>query len=255
MAARVSAGWGCGMGKGDRSVEVAAWTRPQVTAKAIGKRIVSGKVKPGSVLPATDVLAEEFSVSRLAIRETMKILAGKGLVEARPRRGTVVRARSEWNRFDPDILAWQINDAPNAAFIRSLFEVRRIIEPEAAALAAARAPQEVIEEIEAAFRQMAQAAPDTQASIDADVEFHRAILLGTGNDFIAAFAPVIATALKIAIGVQRGILRRREHFVPSHGAILDAIKRGHADGARAAFLTLLGTAEVDAMNGIREREE
>ena len=119
----------------------------------------------------------------------------------------------------------------------------------------ARGPQEVIEEIEAAFQQMEQAAPATQGSIDADVEFHRAILLGTGNDFIAAFAPVIATALKIAIGVQRGIPRGRAHFVPSHGAILDAIKRGDANGARAAFLTLLGTAEVDAMNGIREREE
>jgi len=243
------------MSKSSRNIDVSAWSRPEVTASAIGKRIVSGLVKPGSVLPSTERLAEEFSVSRLAIRESMKILASKGLVDARPRRGTVVRARSEWNRLDPDILTWQINGAPNAAFIRSLFEVRRIIEPEAAALAAARAPQEVIEEIEAAFQQMEQAAPATQGSIDADVEFHRAILLGTGNDFIAAFAPVIATALKIAIGVQRGIPRRRAHFVPSHGAILDAIKRGDTNGARAAFLTLLGTAEVDAMNGIREREE
>lgn len=243
------------MGKGDHSVDVVAWTRPEATAKAIGRRIVSGQVKPGSVLPTTEVLAEEFSVSRLAIRESMKILAGKGLVDARPRRGTVVRARSEWNRFDPDILAWQVNDRPNAAFIRSLFEVRRIIEPEAAALAAERAPQEVIEEIEAAFQQMSVAAPAAPESIDADVAFHRAILLGTGNDFIAAFAPVIATALNVTFSVQRGVRDAREHFVPSHGAILDAIKRGDAAAARSAILALLVTAEDDAMRGVRRRGE
>jgi len=242
------------MGKDGGSIDVVAGPRPQATATAIGKRIVLGFIKPGAILPSTEQLAAEFSVSRLAIRESMKILAGKGLVDARPRRGTVVRARSEWNRFDLDILTWQINDAPNAAFIRSLFEVRRIIEPEAAALAAERAPQEVIEEIEAAYQQMARAAPDDPASIDADVDFHRAILTGTGNDFIAAFAPFIATALKVAFSVQRGVKRSREHFVPSHGAILDAIKRGDANGARAAFRELLGTAEVDAMNGLRKRD-
>ena len=111
-------------------------SRPIAAAESIGRRIVSGSLKPGSVLPSFDRLADEFSVSRLSVREAMRALAAKGLVDSRPRRGTIVRPRSEWSRLDPDVLAWQIGDVPNAAFVRSLFEARAIIEPEAAALVA-----------------------------------------------------------------------------------------------------------------------
>jgi DNA-binding FadR family transcriptional regulator len=223
------------------------------TVEEIGRRIVQGKFEPGSVLPTTERLANEFAVSRLAIRETMKTLSGKGLIEARPRRGTVVRPRSDWNCLDPDVLRWHITDRPNAAFIRSVFEVRRIIEPQAAALTAERAAPDVIGEIESAFQRMASSDPTSPESIDADVAFHSAILAGTGNDFLAAFTPVIAAALNVTFRIQRDVGHTREHFVPSHKLILDAIKCGDADGTRSAYMKLLKTAEEDAIKGVRQR--
>jgi DNA-binding FadR family transcriptional regulator len=226
-------------------------SRPVNAAEVIGRRIVSGDLKPGSVLPNLQDLATEFSVSRLSMREAMKLLAGKGLVDARPRRGTVVRPRSEWSRLDPDVLIWQIGEVPNAAFVRSLFEVRAIVEPEAAALTALRAPQSALREIESAFSAMAASDPSSPESIKADVAFHLAILTGTGNEFLAAFAPAIETTLTITFGLQRNAKPAQDHFVPSHKAIFDAIKRGDPEGARQAFRKLLTTAENDAMVGIR----
>jgi len=228
-------------------------SRATSAVEEIGRRIVLGQFEPGSVLPTTESLASEFEVSRLAIRESMKTLAGKGLIEARPRRGTVVRPRSDWNRLDPDVLRWHITDRPNAAFIRGVFEVRRIIEPQAAALTAERASQEVLGAIEAAFQKMEVSDPTSPESIDADVAFHSAILAGTGNDFIAAFTPVIAAALNVTFPIQRDVGYGREHFVPSHKLILDAIKCGDIDGTRDIYLKFLTTAEQDAISGVRKR--
>jgi len=229
--------------------------RPMAAAETIGRRIVSGSWKPGSILPSFDQLADEFSVSRLSVREAMRALAAKGLVASKPRRGTVVRPRSEWSRLDPDVLVWQLGDVPNAAFVRSLFEARALIEPEAAALVALRATEEVLAEIERAFQAMETTDPRSLESIEADVAFHQAILNGTGNEFLAAFAPVIGTWLTKAFRVQRIAEPEQEHFVPQHRAIFEAIQRGDAEGARKAFRVLLTRSETDAMAGIRIRDE
>ena len=229
--------------------------RPLAAAETIGRRIVSGSWKPGSILPSFDQLADEFSVSRLSVREAMRALAAKGLVASKPRRGTIVRPRSEWSRLDHDVLVWQISEQPTAAFVRSLFEARVIIEPESAALVAIRATEEALAEIERAFQAMATSDPRSQDSIDADVAFHQAILNGTGNEFLAAFAPVIGTWLTKAFRVQRIAEPAQEHFVPQHRAIFEAIKRGDAEGARRAFRILLTRSETDAMSGIRIMDE
>lgn len=229
--------------------------RPLAAAETIGRRIVSGSWKPGSILPSFDQLADEFSVSRLSVREAMRALAAKGLVASKPRRGTIVRPRSEWSRLDQDVLVWQISEQPTAAFVRSLFEARVIIEPESAALVAIRATEEALAEIERAFQAMATSDPRSQESIDADVAFHQAILNGTGNEFLAAFAPVIGTWLTKAFRVQRIAEPAQEHFVPQHRAVFEAIKRGDAEGARRAFRILLTRSETDAMSGIRIMDE
>jgi DNA-binding FadR family transcriptional regulator len=239
------------LANGRRQRRTAVVSRPVAAAETIGRRIVSGTWMPGSILPSFDQLAEEFSVSRLSVREAMRALAAKGLVDSRPRRGTVVRPRNEWSRLDPDILVWQIGDLPNAAFVRSLFEARLIIEPEAAALVAARATEEVLAAIEQAFQAMESSDPRSLESIEADVAFHQAILNGTGNEFLAAFAPVIGTWLTKAFRVQRIAEPEQEHFVPQHRAIFEAIKRGDAAGARSTFRILLARSETDAMTGIR----
>jgi len=225
--------------------------RPVGAADILGRRIVSGHLTPGTTLPNLDQLAEEFSISRLTMREAIKVLAGKGLVSSAPRRGTVVRPREEWSRLDADVLGWQIGAIPNAAFIRNLFELRRMVEPEAAALAAARASGNGLAAIERAFGQMATAEPRTLESIKGDIAFHQAILRATGNEFIAALAPAIETSLRLTFTIQRDAWPNIANFVPSHGAIMEGIKRGDPEAARKAVHALLVRAEADAIDGLR----
>lgn len=226
---------------------------PVGVAERLGRRIVTGDLTPGTTLPNLEQLAEQFSISRLSMREAIKLLVGKGLVSSTPRRGTVVRPRNEWSRLDADVLIWQIGEIPNAAFIRNLFELRRMIEPEAAALAAKRASGEALAEIERAFGQMAASEARAPESIKADVAFHLAILKATGNEFIAALSPAIETSLMLAFTIQRDAWPDPENFVPSHGAIIDAIQRGDTEAARKAVHTLLARAEADAFDGIRSQ--
>ncbi len=101
----------------------------------LGRRILRGEISPGDALEAGSVMA----ASRTALREAIRVLAAKGLVEARPKIGTRVTPRESWNLLDPDVMAWQHGAAPSQAFLRKITEVRGVIEPQAAAFAAERA--------------------------------------------------------------------------------------------------------------------
>ncbi len=223
---------------------------PMRAAEIIGRRIVSGGLLPGSVLPKLDELAAELSISRPSAREAVKVLAEKGLVQLKPRAATVVRPRSAWSRLDTDVLVWQISGLPDAAFVSNLFEVRRIIEPDAAAIVARRGNEQAIAAMEQALATMATSDARSPESIDADLAFHKHLLTGTGNEFIAGFAPLIETLLLAVFRIQRNFCPELDNFVPDHRAILDAIKRGDADAARRAAAALLVGAEKDAMDGI-----
>ncbi len=225
--------------------------RPSMwAAEIIGRRIVSGGLLPGTTLPNSDELATELSISRPSVREAMKVLADKGLVASKPRRGTVVRPRNDWSRLDADLLVWQIADEPDASFIGNLFEVRRIIEPDAAAIVAERGADETIAAMERALNAMEATDPQSPESITADLSFHRHLLTGTGNEFIAGFAPLIETLLLVLFPIQRRTRPAPDTFVSDHRAVLAAIRRGDADAARRAATSLLDGAEKDAMDGI-----
>src|SRR5712692_3135820 len=114
---------------------------------AIGRRIVRGDLRPGDLLPAEP----ELGASRTVVREATKVLAAKGLVESRPKTGTRVRPRDQWNLLYPDVLAWQQEGAADDDLLRKLTEVRRVIEPAAAELAAARADARDIAALERAL--------------------------------------------------------------------------------------------------------
>jgi DNA-binding FadR family transcriptional regulator len=203
----------------------------------IGQRIVSGEWPAGTALPTEADLARELNVSRASLREAIKLLAGKGLIRSTPRRGTIVQPTNTWNRLDPDVLVWQASGGATEAFVRDLFELRRMIEPEAAALAAVRAGPEERAGVAEAFRAMEQAA-DVQASIEADLAFHRAIVLATGNTLLAAFSPAIEASLG----------ETQPHVVPMHRAVAEPIVAGNASAARAAMNALLDRSESDAVS-------
>lgn len=215
-------------------------------AETLGRRILGGELEPGDVLPNATQMARLMSVSRPALREALKLLAGKGLVESSPRRGTVVRPRLAWNRLDEDVLLWQMGEEPNAAFMRDLYELRRLIEPEAAAFAAERGTPNRLAAIQRALLLMESAEPNTSLSVEADVDFHVSILIASGNEFLASFGPAIRASLTMAIRFQRVSCHAADHFVPDHRAIAVAVRSRDPAGARAASLKLLAQAEIDS---------
>jgi GntR family galactonate operon transcriptional repressor len=222
-------------------------------ATYIGRRIVTGEWPVGAAIPNEAELSRELSVSRASLREAIKILAGKGLVRSAPRRGTVVQPSDTWNRLDPDVLVWQASNGPSLTFVRDLFELRRMIEPEAAALTAVRGSAAARAAVAAAFADMADAREDS-AAIHADLEFHKSILLGTGNELIAAFVPAMEATLSVSFRDSRRAIDDFHPVLKLHGAIAAAIEAADGDGAREAMRLLLVRAEDDSVRAVTARD-
>src|SRR4029079_13759251 len=105
-------------------------------ARKLGMAILSGEYAAGATLSGEVEFSKTLDVSRTAYREAIQVLTAKGLVESRPKAGTRVLPRSRWNLLDPVVLAWAFSGEPNIGFVRDLFELRAMVEPEAARLAA-----------------------------------------------------------------------------------------------------------------------
>ncbi|MEM7025783.1 MAG: FadR/GntR family transcriptional regulator [Pseudomonadota bacterium] len=214
-------------------------------AHEIAKRIMRGDFAPGQSLPSEAELSLELDVSRTALREAKKLLAGKGLVDSRPKLGTRVRPRGEWNMLDPDILAWHAAAAPIDRMAHDLFEVRRMVEPYASGLAAKRANATQIATIAVALDDMVAAGDDVEASIEPDARFHQAILEGTNNELLVAMGAVIEASLMSSIRISSSLPGARLASLPLHENVLVAIRAGKAKAATRAMTVLLEGAIAD----------
>jgi DNA-binding FadR family transcriptional regulator len=209
----------------------------------IGRRILRGDIRPGEALQGGGAPA----ASRTALREAIKVLAAKGLVETRPKTGTRVRPRAAWNLLDPDVLSWQQQGSPREPLLSNLTEVRQIIEPAAAELAAARASAVDVAAIEHAFRQMeaavdsADAGPDgeLEAFVTADTRFHMAILAACRNDLLEQVSRTIYSALVVSFRATSRVPGSARAALPRHRAILDAIRDRHPRRAGQAMRRLV----------------
>jgi DNA-binding FadR family transcriptional regulator len=210
--------------------------------REIGSRILWGEFSPGDVLPNEAAWSRTLQVSRSAVRESIKVLVGKGLLMARPRIGTTVEPRERWNLLDRDVLAWYSAMPAKGEFLRAVQEMRHIIEPEAAALAASKRSSEQMKQISAACAEMGAAAT-LATRVDADVRFHLAILAAAGNEFLIPFGFLIESALA---GVFEYTTRGREdlaHAQTLHERIEAAIRRNQPQRARLAVKRLLGNTD------------
>ena len=201
----------------------------------IGRRIVRGELIGGEILPEQGELSRMLGVSRTVVREATKVLAAKGLVESRSKRGTVVLPRSEWRLLDPEVLVWLTEDGLDPEFLRSMFEVRSIIEPAAVRLAAERATADDLVAIQAAFEAMATAG-DEPAYLDADVRYHATLVAATHNDhlvqLVAAFSPALQAGLRAATHRGWDWPHFLEYSLGPHREVLEAVM--DRDAARAA---------------------
>lgn len=214
-------------------------------AYKLGRRIVSGEIAEGAVLSTEEVASADLAVSRTAYREAIKLLAAKGLVESRPKVGTRVRARTDWNMLDPDILLWASEQKPTNAFTEALFEFRLIIEPAAARLAAEKQLDAPLREMRAAMANMAASAPATRENVNADLEFHAAILRASGNELLSSLWYVAEALLARSFEISSRRPGAREASVPLHQAVCDRILKGEPDAAQTAMATLLTSARED----------
>jgi DNA-binding FadR family transcriptional regulator len=196
----------------------------------MGKRVVSGSYCAGALLPNEEQLCRELQVSRTALREAVKVLAAKGLLEPRPRIGTRVRPRDQWNLLDPDILAWRCATGADAEFLRHLTELREIIEPAAASLAANSRSEEQLAAIASALKDMHDA-PAIAQWIEADLAFHTAVLRATNNPLLMPLAAIIGSALESLLGVTARSASDFKRALPDHQKVFDAIESGDAQSA------------------------
>ena len=211
----------------------------------LGERIVRGDLPPDHGLPNESDLGVELGVSRTIIREAIKTLSAKGMIISRPKTGTRVRDRKHWNMLDSDVLKWISTVGNFQEFAPNLFEIRRIVEPAAAAIAAERASPEAISNIQTAFDGMVAAGEDVEAGVEPDVRFHQAILSATDNVFLAPLGALIESALATSFQLSRSNPGAIRNSLPQHKAVLEAIVRGDATGASNELRKLLVDAATD----------
>jgi DNA-binding FadR family transcriptional regulator len=217
-------------------------------ASGLAKQILSGEYPQGALLPTEAALGAAFKVSRTALREAVRTLAAKGLVESRQRAGTRVRASEDWNRLDTDVLGWMGEFEPDLDFVRGLTEARQIIEPAAAEMAARRATSRNLAAIEEAYDAMCAAKlTDLDACARADVAFHVAILRASRNPVLANLGNVIGAALMNAFRLTTSASVNYRKTLAAHGEVFEAIRMRHADIARSRMQALLGIASEDLM--------
>ena len=206
-------------------------------AQDIGARILNGEFAPGTLLPNEAEWCRLYKVSRTAIREAIKTLAGKGMLLSRPKIGSRVEPRASWNLLDRDVLSWYSATVSYERFAREVQQIRFMIEPEAAALAAANRTPEQLAEIEAAIAGMI-AAPDQIAWNIDDVRFHLSILNASGNELIVPFGRAIESMLAKLFEFTVAQRLNPRDALPLHEAILKAIRARKPDAARKAARTL-----------------
>ena len=205
--------------------------------------IFKGALKAGDQLPAERELAHQFGVSRTAIREAVKTLRVKGLVEAYPGRGTFITNGT--SHSIRQTLDWILRTGPEAGTAH-VAEVREILEPEIAAMAASRADKEAIASMREAVAVMDNSKYDPDAFIEADLDFHLALAEAAANPLILSLIDSIVAVLREQrmqiFKVEGGPERGQYH----HKRILDAIQHRDPQGAREAMRAHLRQVREDS---------
>jgi DNA-binding FadR family transcriptional regulator len=221
----------------------------------IGVRILRGELQAGQPLPNEDDLGGTLGVSRTVLREAIKVLAAKGLVESRPKTGTRVRRREDWNLLDPDVLAWQLEAGLSRRFLEDMLELRRLIEPAAARLAATRATDDEIAVLEATHELMRAAVDDLDAWLEPDLRFHAVLLKASHNELVEHLTSIVGSVLRILFTFSSRPPTTFVRALPLHTAIVEAIRERDPDAAEAAALQLLGDTERNVERAFAEMSD
>jgi len=226
--------------------------------RALALRVIEAeRASTPVIFPNEAGLCEQLGVSRSILRESVKVLVDKGMLEVRPRSGTRSRPRSEWNLLDPDILGWQSELEPDARFLRALCEVRLAIEPTAAAFAALRATPEEIAEIQLCLerREAHLKSAEIEEAVDLDLQFQTAVIAASHNPLFQQLNAVIRQPFRTALGYTVRLPAAVALDVEGCRRIFDGIVGRNPLAARAASEETVGLAMIAVEQIIRSLEK
>ncbi|MBW8882402.1 MAG: FadR family transcriptional regulator [Asticcacaulis sp.] len=208
--------------------------------KTLGQSIVTGEFDT-TTFPTEAELCTRYGASRTVTREAVKMLSAKGLLSSRQRQGTRVEPVDNWNLLDPDVLRWLMERPFSNKIYREFAQMRLAIEPMAAALAAEVQDRKAIAAIRDGLEAMIRTAGDQEAELQADIDFHVAILKASGNPFFWRLKPLINNALQLSIQLTNKISGHTAS-IAAHEAVLVAIEDGEPAAAEAASKVILTEA-------------
>ncbi|MCD5994564.1 FadR family transcriptional regulator [Pseudomonas sp. CDFA 602] len=203
------------------------------TVDWLGAWIAAGNVEPGQTLKVEAALCEELGVSRTVLREAIKTLVAKGLLEVGPKVGTRVLPLRSWNLFDPQVVGWLARKGLPESFVRDLLDLRRTIEPMAVRWACERATAQQIDEIQEAYRLLQTSVTDKGDYNLADRRFHEAVLAASHNQFIEQMLPALGALLAVSFEVTSAVPGELGKTLPLHKDLADAI--ASRDAARGVW--------------------
>ncbi len=252
-----SASGGADVGKALRHANVSRGVHGDVV-DLLGVDIVGGRWRPGESMPTEAEFMLQLGVSRTVVREALRVLRAKGLVETRTMTGSKVLPRSNWRLLDPDVLQWRINSDDRHGLLRELQQLRLIFEPGAARQATERADDKTRRAVRDAWEALADAAGNRRDFIDADVSFHSVLLAAAGSEMLAQLFAIIEAAQRLALDLQlrafgevpfrKEMLRRSLEL---HRRIVESFMAGDAEGAEADMRAVVMGAIADADKGLR----
>jgi GntR family transcriptional regulator, galactonate operon transcriptional repressor len=205
----------------------------------VGLSIMRNEFKPGDTLSSEPELSLQFNVSRSVMREALKVLSAKGLIESRPRTGTRVRPRAEWNILDPEVINWLYEVGPDRSFLDALCEVRLMFEPMSARLAAARATDDELKTIEECYRRMEAGVNSPDTYIPTDLAFHAAICAAAHNEMLQKITATLAPSLQVSRIVTSRLPGANLAAMPVHRAVMEAIGKRDEQAAEEAMHQLV----------------
>jgi Transcriptional regulators len=216
----------------------------------IGTAVCSGEMGPGDLLYIDD-LAERFAVSRSVVREALRVLSSMGMVHSRRRVGTQIRPASRWNVYDPQVIRWRLASRQRNAQLRSMTELRTAVEPQAARLAAERTSADAASDLVSTAAKMWAAGKDGDEDefLRLDIEFHRQVLAGSGNDMFVKLHELVAEVL--AGRHHYGLMPRypQDDALRLHADVAQAIQRRDGDRAHDAMVHIMQQA-LDEMRSM-----
>jgi DNA-binding FadR family transcriptional regulator len=224
------------------------------TTETLARKVIQAERQAKLLtFPKESDLCQQLGVSRTILRESMKVLADKGMVEMKPRAGTRARPRSKWRLLDPDILTWQAEVQTDATFLRHLCEVRLAIEPTAAGFAAVRATPDEIATIACSLseREAKSATANQEEIVELDLNFHMAVVAASHNPLLRELSGIIRQPFRIALSVTARFPSAVELGIEAHHALLKALRNRDPMTARRAAEEVVGLAMLAVEKAIR----